>query len=131
MISAPFGVEFTCAQAMRPADFFVERRIELRLDIVLDLNGSGVRLISLQPQHKIVLPGCERKSYGRLTSLFRAVDEHIGSRGLAADVNAFGQRFEFDLLVLGVAALYLQRSFERVDSLPSALPGCTAKETDC
>jgi len=67
-------VEFTCAQAMRPADFH-ERRIELRLDIVLDLDGSGVRLISLQPQNKVVLPGRERKRHGRLTACLAPLDE--------------------------------------------------------
>src|SRR5205807_4556332 len=43
-----------------------------------------------------------------LARLFRAVDEDVSSRRLAADEDALGQRFEFDFLVLGVAALYLQ-----------------------
>ena len=71
--------------------FFAKRHIELRLDIVLDLNPSGVRVIALQAQDKVVLAGRERKRYRRLTRLFRSVDEDIGSRRLAADKNAFGQ----------------------------------------
>src|SRR5436853_4496975 len=86
----------------------------MRLDIVLDLNGPGVRFISLETQDEVVLPGCQRKSYRRLPGLFRAVDEDISSRRLAADENALGQRFELDLLVLCVPAFYLQRGLYRL-----------------
>src|SRR5712671_712397 len=51
----------------------------------------------------------ERHVERRLTRLFRSVDEDIGTRGLTADENTFGQRFKLDPLVLGVATLYLQR----------------------
>src|SRR3989440_11845599 len=71
--------------------FFAKWYVELRLDIVLDLNPSGVRLVALQAQDKVVLAGRERKRYRRLTRLFGSVDEDIGSRRLAADKNAFGE----------------------------------------
>ena len=86
--------------------------MELRLDIVLDLNASGISLITLEPQDEVVLPRRERQRYGSLTRLFRAVDEDISSRRLTADENTFGEGFEFDLLVLGVATLYLQRGLQ-------------------
>ena len=40
--------------------------------------------------------------------MFRAIDEDIGPRGLTADVDAFGEGFEFDLLILDAAILHLQ-----------------------
>src|SRR6266481_2966180 len=98
---------------LRPGDaacrFLVERYVELRLDIVLDLDATGISLITRQPQDQVVLPGRERQRYRRLTRLFRSVDEDIGTRGLTADENTFGQRFKLDPLVMGVATLYLQR----------------------
>src|SRR5712692_3937024 len=85
---------------LRPGDaacgFFTQRHVELRLDIILDLNASSVRLVTLQPQDQVVLAGRERQRYRRLTRLFRSVDEDIGTRGPTADENTFGQRFELD-----------------------------------
>src|SRR6266478_1818820 len=56
---------------LRPCDaacgFFTQRHVEQRLDIVLDLNASRVRLVTLQPQDEVVLAWCERQCYGRLT----------------------------------------------------------------
>jgi hypothetical protein len=48
----------------------VERYVELRLDIVLDLDATGISLITRQPQDQVVLPGRERQRYRRLTRLF-------------------------------------------------------------
>src|SRR2546430_1401523 len=97
---------------LRPGDtggrLFGKDNRELRLDVVLYLNGPGVRLISLQPQDEVVLAGRERERNRGLTRLFRSVNENISSRRLTADENALSQRFEFDLLVLRIAALYLQ-----------------------
>src|SRR6266849_656613 len=46
--------------------FFIERGVELRLDVVFDLNATGVGLITWQPQDQVVLPGSKRQGYGSL-----------------------------------------------------------------
>src|SRR6266436_7909670 len=49
------GVYLSPSDASR--GFFIERGVELRLDVVFDLNVTGVGLITWQPQDQVVLPG--------------------------------------------------------------------------
>ena len=86
--------------------FFIQCRVQLRLDVVIDLDASGIRFVTGQPQHQIVLSRRERECHWRLPRLFCSVNKYVGSRRLAADEDALGERFEFDLLILDVAPLH-------------------------
>ena len=83
---------------LRPGDVYFLLRfqvdVEGGLNIVLDLNVAGIRVVAGHAQHEVVLTRAEWKSGGSLTALLGAVDEDIRARGKAGNVEAFGDRFE-------------------------------------
>ena len=80
-----------------------EFEIEGGLDVVLHLDLADIGFVAFETKDQIVRARGERETDGGLPRLFITIDEDIGAGWASADVKAFCQCFEQDLLVLGIS----------------------------
>ena len=67
----------------------VQGDVELRLDVVFDLDASGVSFKPGHAQDEVEMAGCERQRYRGLPRLFGSVDKDIGARPITVHVDYF------------------------------------------
>src|SRR5882762_10164746 len=83
----------------------LEFEIQGGLNVVLHLDLAGIGLVTFEPKDQVVRACGEGESGGGLPGLFIAVNEDVGASWTGVDEEAVGQRFEEDLLILGIAGL--------------------------
>jgi hypothetical protein len=63
--------------------------IDCGLNVVLNLNVSGISLVAGHAEGEIVLASGERKSRGGPAGFLRAIDKDVRSGGMAANCQQF------------------------------------------